>query len=473
MAAFFCPYKDNIFLRKNALKSTLQAEKELKKIKNYLTENLNPENLEKIARDTGFIARSSKIDAFKFLTCLLFNEQSQKDTSLLNLKADFLKHYDCDITRVALHKRFNTSAVEFMKTILSEHIAQRFDPGNDLKAKFNSIRIKDSSKFSIPKSLSTDYPGYNGFHPGLALMNIQYEFDLLSGDWKYFELTKATRNDQHDSKTTLDNINSGDLSLRDLGYITMSYLKGVIARQAYFVNRLPTSLNVYYADKEELEEFGWKKIHNQMTRGKLSQLELNVLLGKKEQLPVRLIIVPVPDDVYQKRIKNASKHAKSKGVQLSDDYKIKSRYNLFITNATPQQISTNEVANIYGLRWQIELIFKTWKSNLKIHMTKKVKKERFECQLIAKIIWVVINWRLFQIANHILKKRREGRGCSVHKFYKEAQKFSVYIKDFVILKKPIDRWFHDKFYPLIGELVIEQKKGKTTHCQIVSESLIL
>ena len=132
------------------------------------------------------------------------------------------------------------------------------------------------------------------------------------------------------------------------------------------------------------------------------------------------------------------------------------------------------MANIYGgLRWQIELIFKTWKSNLKIHMTKKVKKERFECQLIAKIIWVVINWRLFQIANHILKKRREGRGCSVHKFYKEAQKFSVYIKDFVILKKPIDRWFRDKFYPLIGELIIEQKKGKTTHCQVVSESLIL
>jgi hypothetical protein len=460
-------------LRKNALKSKEQAEFKLKELKDYLTKNLNPENLEKIARDTGFITRSSKIDAFKFLTCLLFNEQSQKDTSLLNLKADFLKYYDCDITRVALHKRFNTSAVEFMKTILSEHISQRFDTGNDLKAKFNSIRIKDSSKFSIPKSLYKDYPGYNGFHPGLALMNIQYEFDLLSGDWKYFEITKATRNDQHDSKTTLDNINRGDLSLRDLGYVTMCYLKGVISKQAYFVNRLPTSLKVYYADKEGFEEFEWKKIDRQMTRGKLTQLELNVLLGKKEQLPVRLIIAPVPEDVYLKRIKNASKHARSKGVQLSDDYKIKSRYNLFITNATPQQISTKEVANIYGLRWQIELIFKTWKSNLKIHMTKKVKKERFECQLIAKIIWIVINWRLFQIANHILKKRREDSGCSVHKFYKEAQKFSVYIKNFVIHKKPIDRWFRDKFYPLISDLITEQKKGKTTHCQVVSESLIL
>lgn len=459
-------------MRKNALKSAKEKKNYSQDFNNYLVENFNPEELDKTARQTGFVERSGKIDAFKFLTCLMFNERSQKDTSLLNLKLDFLEQHDCDVSRIAIHKRFNSGAVDFMKTVLSQHIARRFTPGPVMLTKFTGIPIKDSTKFSIPRSLYKDYPGYNGFHPGQALMNLQYEFDIISGNWKRFEITKATRNDQEDSKATLDNIDAGNLLLRDLGYVTMAYLKGVTKREAYYLNRLPTNINVFQKEGQDVKKIDWSEVDKAMKKGKLDEMELSVLLGNEEMLPSRLIIQPVSEEVYQERIRKASKHAKSKGCQLSKEYKIKSRYNLFITNTSKDQLDITEIRQVYRLRWQIELIFKTWKSNLKIHMTKKVKKERFECQLIAKIIWIVVNWRLFQIANHKIKSIQKDLGCSVLKFFKQAKSFSPYLRNLIIHQESPDEWFRKILNPLIPNLIIEQKKGRKTHCQIFKEIIL-
>lgn len=70
-------------------------------------------------------------------------------------------------------------------------------------------------------------------------MNFQYEFDLFSGNWTSLELTKATRNDQTDSNETVNDIKQGSLNIRDLGYITPTYLKAVEKNIAYYINRLP------------------------------------------------------------------------------------------------------------------------------------------------------------------------------------------------------------------------------------------
>ena len=62
------------------------------------------------------------------------------------------------------------------------------------------------------------------------------------------------------------------------------------------------------------------------------------------------------------------------------------RCSLFITNTSEGMLKTAEIIELYRLRWQIELVFKTWKSLLNVHKVKAVKKERLECHLIAKFI---------------------------------------------------------------------------------------
>lgn len=186
---------------------------------------------------------------------LIFNELDQSQLSLLDLKLDLQTHFNCSVSREAIHKRFTPEAVAFMKALLAKLIELRLVTENSIPSTlktFNRLCIKDSTKFTIPKEFADTYPGYNGFHKGSALMNIQYEYDLLSGNWSCLDFTKATRNDQTDSRETLDNIETNDLHIRDLGYVTMPYLMGVTERQAFFLNRLPTQLNVYRKKKRKI-----------------------------------------------------------------------------------------------------------------------------------------------------------------------------------------------------------------------------
>lgn len=398
----------------------------------------------------------------------------QSQLSLLDLKLDLQTHFDCSVSREAIHKRFTPEAVAFMKALLAKLIELRLVAENSipstLKA-FNRLCIKDSTKFSIPKEFADTYPGYNGFHKGSALMNIQYEYDLLSANCSCLEFTKATRNDQADSRETLDNIETNDLHIRDLGYVTMPYLLGVAERQAFFLNRLPTQLNVYRQKMEKYLPVDWNSLDKAFRKKGLRQMELNVVLSKKHKLKSRMVIVPIPDEVYQERIRKASKHAKSKGCQLTNEYKIKARYNIFITNVPGERLSPQDIIQAYRLRWQIELVFKAWKSSLSVHKTKKVRKERFECHMIARIILALVNWRVYQSVNLALKKINPCKGISILKFFKQTIRYLPILREIVQDANLLRNWIKEKIIPLLPHLIVETKKGKKSHCQILSKNI--
>ena len=323
-----------------------------------------------MARETKFIQRKGIIDAPTFVKLLIFNNLDQSQLSLLDLKLDLQTHFGCNVSREGIHKRFTPEAVAFMKALLAKLIEFRLTAENNIPSSvkaFNRLCIKDSTKFTIPKEFVDTYPGYGGFNKTSALMNIQYEYDLLTGNWTSLDFTKATRNDQKDSRETLDRIKKDDLLVRDLGYVTMPYLYGVVDKEAYFLNRLPTTINVYCLKDEKYLPIDWGLIDKTFKNKKLGQMELDVMLSKKYNLGPRMVISPVPDSVYQERIRKASKHAKSKGCQLTNEYKIKVRYNIFITNVPTDRLSFQDIIQVYRLRWQIELVFKAWKSSLSVH----------------------------------------------------------------------------------------------------------
>ncbi len=65
--------------------------------------------------------------------------------------------------------------------------------------------------------------------------------------------------------------------------------------------------------------------------------------------------------------------------------------NAYITNVSSDIITINQVHELYSLRWQIEIIFKVWKSIFKINQVKKVKLERFMCFLYGRLIALLLS----------------------------------------------------------------------------------
>ena len=427
-----------------------------------IDENFSEELLDELAGKTGFIKRSRKLSATHFVNILMFSSGNQADTSLPDITADLRQQFSVDISKEGMHKRFNTKAVSFLKELIKYHVSEQLllEDGKELKRYFNAINIKDSTKFSLPSVYNGHYPGFGNFSKTNGLMNIQYEYDILSGNWKTVDLTSIKVNDQKDSNQNIESISSNELYIRDLGYITPTYLNAVLQKGASFLNRLPAQAAVYASGQEQIN---WNRIDRKFNKAGTDTLDMDVCVYKNEQIACRLIIERVPNDVYRKRVKQAEASAKKYGVGLTQQRRTRCRYNTFITNVDRLILPTAAIRKVYHLRWQVELVFKTWKSFLEIDKLKKVKRERFECQLLAKLLWVLLNWRLFQSCNHHVQKERPTIGVSILKFFKRCLCFSGALRLVVLRRIPLQRWLKQTFLPLIENTACEAPIGKTTH----------
>ena len=92
-----------------------------------------------------------------------------------------------------------------------------------------------------------------------------------------------------------------------------------------------------------------------------------------------------------KRSRTCEKNAKKKGIKKSDSTIRLLGISIYITNITEAVLSSKQVHEFYSLRWQVEIIFKTWKSIYSIQVVKLVKIERFQCQLYGKLILLLLS----------------------------------------------------------------------------------
>ena len=66
---------------------------------------------------------------------------------------------------------------------------------------------------------------------------------------------------------------------------------------------------------------------------------------------------------------------------------------IYITNVPATRLSAKAVAQVYGLRWRIETIFKTWKSYFALTEVSGGSQSQVEALIYAKLIFVT----LFQV----------------------------------------------------------------------------
>jgi hypothetical protein len=435
---------------------------------------LSSGNIETVAKETGFVKRISVVNGSNFLELLLRNSTKGSLLSLEDLARDFLCISGKSISKQGLDERLNADAVNFLQNILSKLIKQKVKvPGINTDYIFSSCRLRDSTRFGLPESYASKYKGYGGATNTAALISIQHEFDLFSGDYLDLKLTSGCRNDQEDTYESLEDVDENELLIRDLGYITTNYLSGVSNKGAYFLNRFPTQMNAYSTEGSE-SQIDFKKVLNKLKRYKLPFIELSVLVGKKTKIPCRLIISLCDKKAADKRLSKTTKNTKSTGHKVSEKTKTRSKLNIYITNAPKEKIEAKHIYHIYSLRWQIELVFKAWKSICQIDKIKKVKIERFECILLAGLIWTLVNWKAFQFINKWLQVMpdknpgRKQRTLSIWKYYRLIENNVSQICNTLFGYGYIDDWLVTILNLSETQLFRETKKGKPSYNQLVN-----
>ena len=392
----------------------------------------------------------------------MFVHQQGKDLSLLDLCGDLYVHHGLQVRKQSIQERFNERTVAFMKSILSMLLAHQLKPAvkEESLLFFNRIRVKDSTRFTLPAAYAQIYKGAGGaVVNGESMISIQYEYDLLSSSTLDLRLTTGTRNDQLDAKENTHDIAENDLFIRDLGYSTLGYLQQIINGKAYFLNRLSPQTSVYDTEKNN-EKIDFSKCRKKMKKHNLPYLQYDVIIGKKAQVPCRLIIYPVDRDTYEQRVRKTAKQAKSCGYQVSEAFKVTAQLTLYITNVPEDKLPAPAIKKTYGLRWQIELFFKIWKSQVNIDHVKEMKLHRFECQLIAKLLWLIIHRKIFQCVMVHVNRRQP---CSIWKYYKHACRINTLVRDILTKPDKVISLLYDLVNIAVNQFSLEEKKGKTAH----------
>jgi hypothetical protein len=401
---------------------------EIQQLENSLEEqfknHFNREGIELLSRKSKFVQRESRLDGFTFLSLIVFNTDSLAYESLNDLATKLELDYGVEMTKQGLNDRFNEYAVQFLKISLGELLYKQLSESESLIqcAEFDRILIKDSVCFQVDESMADTFPGSGG-SGSRANVRIQLEYDLLSG--KVVDLSLNAFNDQDavNAMLTLEVVNDGDLIVRDLAYMHLDALNGILGRLGHFLARLQPSRKVYQQQDGKVIELDFAEIARNMRKFNVQQIEETVFLGADLALQVRLFIYLLPKAVYQERMRKLNRNAKRQGRQLTDESKARAQLTLFLTSAPEEKISIDTAWKVYTLRWQIELAFKVWKSIWKIDKVKKVKQERLECYIWAKLFIIVISWSVLWFISKMLRQLY-GKNLS---FYKAMKTIVFYI----------------------------------------------
>ncbi|MCI0768586.1 IS4 family transposase, partial [Bacillus sp. TL12] len=131
-------------------------------------------------------------------------------------------------------------------------------------------------------------------------------------------------------------------------------------------------------------------------------------VGMTDKVPTRVIIHRLTKEQQQKRLRDQAVREKKKGMTYSPRSKRLSGINVYMTNVSTDVVPTGHVHDLYSLRWQIEILFKTWKSFFQIHHCKKVKRERLECHLYGQLIAILLcSSTMFQMRELLLRKKKK------------------------------------------------------------------
>jgi hypothetical protein len=364
------------------------------------------DDIEEIARETGFVKRKGKINACDFICLCSFMDVEVARNTLVTLCTKLSSKIGIVISSQALDQRLNERCVEFLKKIFEKLLCQTITNNTCIQSiwdeYFKRIRILDSTSFQVPENYKNTYPGSGGCSQPSGV-KIQLEYELKSGNLINLAVGAGSGNDNIFGSKIRETIKSGDIILRDLGYFSFEDFLDVEKREAFYISRLKPNIAVYIESNDiEYYKNGTTKKSSLFKRIYISEImkqmrdgehyEINdVYIGTEKKLKTRLILYKLTKDQLGKRSRKCEKNAKKKGIKKSDNTIQLLGISIYITNVKQEVLTAEQVNDFYSLRWQIEIIFKTWKSIFHIHGVKPVKIERFQCQLYGKLILLLLS----------------------------------------------------------------------------------
>lgn len=351
-------------------------------------------DIEEIARKTSFVRRKSPITGFKFLLTFTTGLLNTPDGTIAQLAGFLSGSCETRVSAQAVDERLKDKAQKFMEAILEKVLAlcgRTLKIETELLANFDHVYVIDSTNFDLHPSLADKFKGSGG-DASKASMRIQLVFDYITGKI-HVEIGDTTLSD---AKTLHEIIKEKKLDsygkaffLQDLGYFKTETFKMMSdLPDCFFISKMKFNTKI-------CDELGEKVNLGQIIKKRPAEFDMRINIG---QLKCRIVGKRLPESVVNQKIRKANEDTRRRGgSQITEEYRLFLEYAIFITNL-PEEYDEEKLFLLYRIRWRVELIFKTWKSILKIHKIRSARAERVMCEVCGKLILAALSSMICGVA---------------------------------------------------------------------------
>lgn len=427
------------------------------------------------ARDVGFTKRKNEgcINPLTFLKAFTFGIWEKKGVTLEEICCACETYQPgLSITKQSLHERLK-KGVLLIKEVFKQ--AMDYAASRSLKVStieifspFKDVLLLDGTIITLPDKLSSFFKGYGGGNRSGAGVKIQAVYSILKAKFQSLDFVNGVDNDKKYIMDMVENLTDGILCIFDLGYYNKQAFNKIIRNGSYFISRIKNN-TIFHTEK--ISRINQQKVDIlDLLKESKGILDTWIYIGgqqKNSRLKVRVVGVKLPKSVVNERLRKANEKAKRKGKTLSKREKKLLSWNLAVSNVPEQMLSTESVCEVYRIRWQIELIFKSLKGNLGLDKFGNIGKDYFECITYGRMIVFILVSVVYNRIN-IDMYMTFGRNVSLQRFIKliNAKKSEI-IKN-VIYHRQHAAKLVDLFIGLGKKSLFEKRKRKTTD-QILRE----
>lgn len=352
--------------------------------------------VEDVARQTDFVQRSSPLTGLKFLLTSVLGWLEKPDAGLGYL-SQVAADLGAAVTRQALQGRLTPEALNFMKAMFARaraHLQNQVPLPLPVLTQFNAVLLLDSSAVALPDSLAPAWPAAGGSGPK-AGFKVQVLWEFVR-DHFTMELTSALHADQRYGQDLAQDLEQasaswlvpGGLFIADLGYFVVKVLQAIDQAHAYFLSRWDPGTGVYDLDTGERVDL-LKRLN--ALPACTPPVEYRLALGHEVRLPCRVLVVRVPPAVAAQRERRLREAARRKRGSVPSAERVAwCQWSVYVTNVPVTCLTLDQAVLLYVLRWQIELLFRLWKSEGQLDRVAGRLEPRVWCEVYAKLIGLLV-----------------------------------------------------------------------------------
>jgi putative transposase len=241
--------------------------------------------------------------------------------------------------------------------------------------RFEDVIAVDSTVFSLRDKLAKHFRGFKS-KGTKAMARITTTMSLLSHRVRDLRITGGRTSETRGFKITRSL--AGQLVVMDLGFFSFKRFRALKRVRAFFISRLKDAVNpvvlAVHMGQTNVKEASGRKFLSLRFKGLF--VDLDVLFGEGGQAFEARVV-----GVWNKATKE---------------------YHFYVTNVSRKVFGPADIAEMYRFRWQVELLYKEWKSLFRLDEIPSGKKATARCLMLASLIAHLLGRMLAKL---LLKKR--------------------------------------------------------------------